>query len=457
MSGPSGIDETHSLVHGHRPTMEVGHVDINTAEELAGDIAALLWQTIERQPARIDLWLMLFDVCRVQGNRELFRRAVKDARNHTAVNEAMDWGAVGSLWSVFNENESMDAVERAPQPEVAVQEAPLPRQRRLGDMALGVGNLPLERLGERYQEMRREPRFHDRLLTAIAPVLKRPSPLFRLPLSTTGDQARVFLKREDTRHTTPEFENAVMQAYIARQLQKSELLCSNEFRQHSMAVAQVAAAQQMPCTIFVTRQDLKNDLALMADLTDRGARIEITEEDDCRRAALLHWAKVEETAHFIHSLGAGPHPYALLVNDFQSLLGRETLMQYRQQPGARQAIPALVAATQSRADSIGFMLPFLRQTAVSLALVEPVYVSSKKAEHEIWGGAYRERRREQAWIKGSGRVSYPDVSAAEGAKAQQLLREVLPLELTADDARAVAHAMRIAPELTGQDIIVLVG
>lgn len=459
MSGPSSIDETHSLVRGHRPTMDVGHVDINTAEELAGDIAALLWQTIERQPTRMDLWLMLFDVCRVQGNRELFRRAAKDARNQKITNEAMDWGAVGALWSAFNsENEPLDIVEEAPAPAVAATvQAPRQQQRRLGDLALGAGNAPLARLAERYQEMRREPGFHDRLFAAIAPVLQRPSPLLRMPLATTGEQARVFLKREEARHTMPEFENAVMQAYIARQLQKGSLLCSNEFRQHSVAVAQVAAAQQMPCTIFVTRQDLKDDLALLTDLTSHGAHIEVTEEEDCRKAALQHWASVEETTHFIHSLGAGPHPYALLVNDFQSLLGRETLMQYRQRPDARQAIPTLVAATQSRADSIGFMLPFLRQTAVNLVLVEPVAGSSETAAREAWSGSYRERRREQAWIKGTGRVSYPEVSAAEGASAQLMLRASLPLAIALDDARATAHAMRIAPDLMGQDIIVLLG
>lgn len=463
MQAVSGIEETHSLVRGIRPTMEVEHVDIEAGSDLAGDIALLLQQTIQAQPARGDLWLMLFDVYRAQGNRDLFRRAARNARAQPVANQALDWSAVEGLWAAFNEGEPLDQppepAAQAPEP-AAAAEAPAaaPRKRRLGDMALGEAQAPLERLAARYRELRQEARFHERVFAAIAPVLQRPTPLVQLPLAVSGsEQARVLIKREDSRQTTPEFENAVVQASIAKLLHKSALLCSNEFKQHSLAVARVAEVQQMPCTVFLRRQDLRDDLSLLTELTQHGARIEVTDEDDARSAALRHWASVEQSTHFVHSLGAGPHPYALLANDFHALLGHETLMQYRQRPGARSLFPVLVAATQSRADSIGFILPFLRETSVELALIEPADEPAEERGLKAWSGAYRERRREHAWIKGSGRVKYPEVSAGEGVRVQQYLRSQLKAELALDDARAVAHAMQIAPTLSGRDIIVLVG
>ncbi len=464
MQAVSGIEETHTLVRGIRPTMDVEHVDIESGSDLAGDIALLLQQTIQVQPARGDIWLMLFDVYRAQGNRDLFRRAARNARAQPVANQALDWSAVEGLWTAFNEGEALDqatpeAPHQVPAP-AAEPETPTaaPRKRRLGDTALGEAHETLERLAAGYRELRREARFHERVFTAIAPVLQRPTPLVQLPLAVSdSEQARVLIKREDSRQTTPEFENAVVQASIAKLLQKSALLCSNEFKQHSLAVARVAEVQQMPCTIFLRRQDLRDDLSLLMELTQHGARIEVTDEDDARTAALRHWASVEESTHFVHSLGAGPHPYALLANDFHALLGHETLMQYRQRPGIRPMFPVLVAATQSRADSIGFILPFLREAAADLALIEPDHEPTEDREQKAWSGAYRERRREHAWIKGSGRVRYPEVSADEGARVQQYLRAQLKAELALDDARAVAYAMQLAPTLRGRDIIVLVG
>lgn len=463
MQAAAGIEETHSLVRGIRPTMDVEHVDIHAANDLAGDIALLLQQTVQVQPTRGDLWLMLFDVYRAQGNRELFRMAARDARAQPAANQALDWSAVEGLWNAFNEGEPLDhateAVSPAPAPKAEPEAASeTPRKRRLGDLALGEAHEPLERLAARYRELRREPRFHERIFTSTAPVLQRPTPLVQLPLAAAnGEQARVLIKREDSRQTTPEFENAVVQASIARLLQKSALLCCNEFKQHSLAVARVAEVQQMPCTIFLRRQDLRDDLSLLVELNKHGARIEVTDEDDARKAALQHWASVEESTHFVHSLGAGPHPYALLANDFHALLGRETLMQYTQKPGSRPLFPMLVAATQSRADSIGFILPFLREASVELALIEPEGEVAEEREQKAWSGAYRERRREHAWIKSSGRVRYPEISAAEGVRVQQYLRAQLKAELALDDARAVAYAMQVAPTVNSRDIIVLVG
>lgn len=459
----AGIEETHALVRGIRPTMDVEHVDINVATDLAGDIALLLLQTVESQPARGDLWLMLFDVYRTQGNRVLFRRAASNARALPVANQAIDWGAVEGLWNAFNEGEPLDQPPEATspvpaEPAAGPEAAVAPRKRRLGDVALGTAHESLERLAARYRELRQEARFHERVFAAIAPVLQRPTPLVQLPLAVSdSEQARVLIKREDSRQTTPEFENAVVQASIAKLLQKSALLCSNEFKQHSLAVARVAEVQQMPCTIFLRRQDLRDDLSLLTELTRHGARIEVTDEEDARTAALRYWASVEKSTHFVHSLGAGPYPYALLANDFHALLGHETLMQYRQRPGIRPMFPVLVAATQSRADSIGFILPFLREASAELVLIEPDQEPMEDREQKAWSGAYRERRREHAWIKGSGRVKYPEVSAQEGTRVQQYLRSQLQAELALHDARAVAYAMQIAPTLGGRDIIVLVG
>jgi len=470
--------------------LEVGEVASADDTDVASDIAVLLTQTLRHQPHRVDLWMMRFEVYRAQGMKAQFAAAVYEALA-ARLGPALDWHGVTRLWQELAPDEplptgmppapvpSATAPPPAPAPAPATAPAsrtdaaappsptlpPSPRppprppsppaapgRRRFSDFALQTAPRALDALTQSYRGLRARPDFYDKFLAAISPMLQRPSPLQRAEF-LPGVANRLFLKREDRREVTPAFENAVAQAWVAKALGKSELVVASEYEGHARAVAAVAARLHMPCTAYLSRADFTGQPRLVQELEQLGCSLQIAAEADARYAALRHWQSVPG-CHFAQSLGAGPHPYPAITSDFQSLLGRETEAQYRAL-GGTAAPAAVLAARDSRADALGFLLSYLSRPQVALYCLEAP-ASAGGEGRGPWSGTYRERRREHAWLRGSGRLHYVAIDDADAHRAQDELQEHEGIAIALDDARALAQAQALARsgEVAG-DLLVL--
>lgn len=413
----------------------------------AASVNALLVQLLERQPERVDLWQMRFDVCHAQQMVEGFAIAVCDARERSSVSAQLDWAAIERQWQALSPGQPLPRVR----PGVIELRS---HAERFHDCAPDVAGQALAVLGREYQALRQQPDFHARFLQALSRPLQRGTPLVPAAhlLKGCGSGVRLFLKREDRRRVAPEFENALAQAWVARALGKQSLVAANEHPAHALALAAVSARLRMPCTLFLSREDFLHQVDLVVQLQARGVDLQIVPEDDPRSAALSHWVARHRDAHLV-LLGAGPDPYPDIIGDFQSLLARETAEQYTalvSQPPPRRS---LIAGMESRADALGFLLdpqPQLARVCVTPALPTPPQAGR-------WSGAYRARRREHATLRASGQVTYLAVEDEAMCEAQAQLKAAEGIDLAAEEARPLALALHRARTATApQDFIVLI-
>jgi len=271
--------------------------------------------------------------------------------------------------------------------------------------------------------------------------------------------ARIFLKREDLRSVSPELENAAAQCYVATAMGRLTVITGNDVEAHALALAEVAPRFSLKCIVVVRPADLSAKPELVDALRKLGASVEVMGEGigtDPRAGAVRLWQKSMGYTHLVLSLGAGPSPYPAMVNSFQSLLGRETAAQLQaQSPAGRPQ--TWVAAVQSEADSIGFVLPLLSRQDVELVFAEPdpggVASWRPSARLRAYNGAIREH----AWLRGLGRIEHVAIPDAQAAAAQRQVEQLEQARISLEDARAVAlAALLIQRDKAPRDYVVLV-
>jgi tryptophan synthase beta chain len=349
--------------------------------------------------------------------------------------------------------------------------------------------LALERA---YARLRRDRAFQAEFARWLTGYAGRPTPLyFAAHLTRRLGGARIYLKREDLLHTgAHKINNTLGQALVARRLKKTRLIAETGAGQHGVATATVAALFGMRCEIFMGAEDVRRQSLNVFRMKLLGATVHVVESGTCTlkdamNEALRDWiATVEDTFYLIGSV-AGPHPYPLMVRDFQAVIGREARRQIRRAAG--RLPDACIACVGGGSNAMGLFHAFRRDSAVELVGVEAAGRGLETGEHaaslsagqvgvlhgnktyllqdetgqirnahSISAGLdYPGVGPEHAWLRDSGRASYVTVTDDEAVEALRLLTATEGIIPALESAHAVAHAVRLAPRLDRRRILLV--
>jgi tryptophan synthase beta chain len=349
--------------------------------------------------------------------------------------------------------------------------------------------LTLERAHAR---LRRDPAFQREFRRWLKGYAGRPTPLyFAEHLTRRLGGARIFLKREDLLHTgAHKINNTLGQALLAKRLGKTRLIAETGAGQHGVATATVAALFGMRCEIFMGAEDVQRQSLNVFRMKLLGAEVHVVESGsrtlkDAMNEALRDWiATVEDTFYLIGSV-AGPHPYPLIVRDFQAVIGDEARRQVQAVCG--RLPDACIACVGGGSNAMGLFHAFRRDRRVELVGVEAAgrgletgaHAASLSAgqvgvlhgnktyllqdetgqirnAHSISAGLdYPGVGPEHAWLRDSGRAQYVTVTDDEAVEALRLLTVTEGIIPALESAHAVAHAIRLAPQRPRRTILLV--
>jgi len=233
----------------------------------------------------------------------------------------------------------------------------------------------LDQLDALYQEMKRDPDFQRELAEDLALYVGRPTPLYparRLTRELGG--AQIFLKREDLNHTgAHKINNTVGQALLAQRIGKRRIIAETGAGQHGVATATVAARLGLACQVYMGADDIKRQSLNVYRMKLLGADvIPVTSGSrtlkDAMNEAMRDWVTNVDDTHYIIGTVAGPHPYPMMVRDFQSVIGLEARAQCLQQTG--RLPDTLVACVGGGSNAMGLFYPFIDDASVRLVGVE---------------------------------------------------------------------------------------
>ena len=355
---------------------------------------------------------------------------------------------------------------------------------------------PIEELERAYREARADPTFTSELSALLTHYVGRPTPIYEARrLAADAGGARLFLKREDLAHTgAHKINNALGQGLLAVRMGKGRVVAETGAGQHGVATATVCALMGLTCEIYMGTEDMRRQAPNVFRMKLLGATVKGVDSGsrtlkDAINEAMRDWVtNVDDTYYLLGSV-LGPHPYPLMVREFQSVIGREARHQILSLTG--ELPTAVVACVGGGSNALGIFDGFVEDRGVRLIGVEAggeALVSGKHAArfatgtagvlqgtrsyvlqdadgnieltHSISAGLdYAAVGPEHAWLRDLGRAEYTSVSddeALESFRALCRLEGILP---ALESAHAVAHARRLAQEIgtTGAVLINLSG
>ena len=347
-------------------------------------------------------------------------------------------------------------------------------------------------LEEAYREWRRNKAFQAELRECLAQYVGRPTPLyFADNLTKRLGGGRIYLKREDLCHTgAHKINNTIGQGLLARRMGKQRIIAETGAGQHGVATATVAALFGMRCEVFMGKEDVHRQSLNVFRMKLLGADVRVVESGtktlkDAMNEAIRDWiATVESTFYCIGSV-AGPHPYPQIVRDFQSVIGVEARKQIL---AAEKRLPdVLVACVGGGSNAMGLFHPFVGDESVALVGVEAAgrgldtgehaatlargevgvlhgnktyllqdEVGQIRSTHSISAGLdYPGVGPEHSWFKRSGRATYETATDDEAMAALELLTKTEGIIPALESAHAIAHAIRLAPKLARDKIMIV--
>lgn len=444
------------------PPMDCGAICVGSSDSY--DALQSVNLALTQAPERGDYWMMRFELLRSLQRKDEFGDALQIAWRNPVLVRRLDGRALRFMWRELAHWEPLPDGVSLPAEDgagttVADRSA---RQLRFNELAQRLAAGPLADLRKAYAALRQHPLFHRAFARRMAPLLQRPTPLqFAVHLSSeVGFRTRVFLKREDVRAVTPHAENAAAQAHLAASLGHSEIIAGNDQDEHSIALATVAPHFGLQCTIVMADGEEQAKIKLSQMLRDLGAQVLSSrglpmETDDPREAALRLWRQRPRDAHLALLTGPGPEPYQTMTADFRAILGHETELQLRAHLSVGRP-RAFIAARYSKADGIGLMLPQVPRDGTALVYVEPDAASAARSPPETTLAAYNGAPYLHAQLRGAGRAMYVTVTDDSARRAQDRVFRLEGVELSLEDARAVAFAwVMAATSATERDIVVL--
>ena len=347
-------------------------------------------------------------------------------------------------------------------------------------------------LEQAYEDAKKDPAFHAELSNLLEHYAGRESPLYfaeRLTAHLGG--AKVYLKREDLNHTgAHKINNTLGQILLARRMGKTRIIAETGAGSHGVATATVAARFGLPCTVYMGEVDMERQKPNVFRMRLLGAEVIPATSGsrtlkDATNEALRDWvANVHDTFYIIGSV-VGPHPYPAMVRDFQTVIGTETRAQMLAMEGR---LPDLVTAcVGGGSNAIGMFHPFLDDPSVEIHGVEaagegvdtprhaatiskgsPGVLHGSRSyllqdtdgqiieAHSISAGLdYPGTGPEHSWLKDIGRAKYFAVTDQEALDAFMLLSKLEGIIPALESAHAVAHTIKIAPQMTKDQIIAI--
>ena len=350
----------------------------------------------------------------------------------------------------------------------------------------------LAELESLYRTLSQDPEFQRELDEDLTHYVGRPSPLYEARRwSDNIGGARIFLKREDLNHTgAHKVNNTIGQALLAKHMGKKRVIAETGAGQHGVATATIAARLGLECQVFMGEEDVHRQTLNVYRMKLLGADvIPVTSGSrtlkDAMNEAMRDWVTNVDDTFYIIGTVAGPHPYPLLVRDFQCVIGREAREQSLQQAG--RLPDALVACVGGGSNAIGLFHPFLADEAVAMYGVEagghgvstnqhaaplmagtPGILHGNRTylmqdadgqimhTHSISAGLdYPGVGPEHAWLKDIGRVSYVVANDDEALRAFHTLNRVEGIMPALESSHALAYAEKLAADMTPQQMIIV--
>ena len=244
----------------------------------------------------------------------------------------------------------------------------------------------LNELVEEYRRAQADPAFQSQLEGLLKNYVGRPSPLYHAEgLSKRVGGAQIYLKREDLNHTgAHKINNTLGQALLTLRMGKPRVIAETGAGQHGVATATACARFGLECVVYMGSEDIRRQKLNVFNMRLMGAEVRAVEAGsrtlrDAINEAMRDWMSSVETTHYILGSVVGPHPFPMIVRDFQSVIGRETIEQSKQQLGR---LPDLVVAcVGGGSNAAGMFYPFVEQTDVALLGVEAGGSSDRPGDH----------------------------------------------------------------------------
>jgi tryptophan synthase beta chain len=351
---------------------------------------------------------------------------------------------------------------------------------------------PVEELERAYLAVRDDPGFTTELNRLLKDYVGRPTPMYEAKrLTEAFGGARLFLKREDLTHTgAHKINNALGQALLAARMGKRRIVAETGAGQHGVATATACALLGLECHVYMGGEDMDRQALNVFRMRLLGARVSRVDAGsrtlkDAINEAMRDWVtNVTDTYYLLGSV-LGPHPYPLMVREFQSVIGREARNQIVEQTGR---LPhAIVACVGGGSNAMGIFDAFVDDSEVRLIGVEaggeqivrgrhaarfaggsPGVLQGTRTfvlqdedgnielTHSISAGLdYAAVGPEHAWLRAIGRAEYAYVTDSEALDAFQTLSRLEGILPALESAHAIAHAQQVARQL-GPSAIVLI-
>jgi tryptophan synthase beta chain len=350
----------------------------------------------------------------------------------------------------------------------------------------------LTELEHAYARARRDGAFRKELQFYLHDYAGRETPLYfaeRLTEKVGG--AKIYLKREDLCHTgAHKINNTIGQILLARRMRKQRIIAETGAGQHGVATATVAARFGLQCEIFMGSEDVQRQSLNVFRMKLLGAKVRVVEAGsrtlkDAMNEALRDWVTNVRSTYYLIGSVAGPHPYPMMVRDFQSVIGREARRQVLKKEG--RLPDYLVACVGGGSNSMGLFYPFVRDPTVKMLGVEAAGHGLRTGKHSasIQGGTVgvlhgsksyvlqNERGQitethsiaagldypgvgpELSYLRDSGRAEFDSATDREAIDAVKLLAEIEGIIPALESAHAIAAVTKLARRLNRRHVVIV--
>ncbi|QDV31972.1 Tryptophan synthase beta chain [Planctopirus ephydatiae] len=350
----------------------------------------------------------------------------------------------------------------------------------------------LEELAQAYESARKDPEFAATLEGLLKHFVGRPNPLyFAERLTRMSGGAKIYFKREDLNHTgAHKINNALGQALLTMRMGKTRIIAETGAGQHGVATATACAHFGIPCTVFMGEEDVRRQKLNVFIMRTMGAEVRpVTSGSrtlrDAINEAMRDWMSSVKNTHYIIGSVVGPHPFPMIVRDFQSVIGREARAQCFEMIGG---LPTeIVACVGGGSNAAGMFYPFVDDESVRITGVEAGGRSPKPGDHAsalsfgnkgILHGSYSYVLQdedgqtsdvhsvsagldypgvgpEHAYWKDSGRVQYTSCSDDEALAAMQLMARTEGILPALETSHAISYTLKRASEMSPDESIVV--
>ena len=350
----------------------------------------------------------------------------------------------------------------------------------------------LESLEQLYEEARNDPKFQSDLKYYLREYVGRPTPLFfaeRLTKFLGG--ARIYLKREDLNHTgAHKINNTIGSALLTLRMGKKRVIAETGAGQHGVATATAAALFGLKCDVFMGEEDIKRQALNVFRMKLLGARVVPVSAGtrtlkDATSEAIREWITSVETTHYIIGSVVGPHPYPMIVRNFQRVIGDEVSEQIMK---LEKRLPDVcVACVGGGSNAMGLFYPFVENKKIRLVGVEAAGFGIESGKHGATlghgstgvlhgmmsyllhdqDGQIREAHSisagldypgvgcEHSYLKSTGRAQYESITDEEALDGFKLLSNKEGIIPALETAHAIAHVAKMAPKMDKDAVIVV--